>query len=205
SAQQLVERRNSESSKVAARPSLVVYPWWSPFEKTYAPDELHLGLCLAQKPLRNPVSETIRELVVFAGAGVSKGPPSNYPDFNQLANRVAQQAGGVLKRDRNEPIDHFLGKLKKQGPDVHTIVRQILSNPESRPTELHYDLLSLFRNPEDIRIVTTNFDCRSGSGAERSKTVTQLARVSASGRGSQKTRCRAIARHKIGLSTCRCR
>lgn len=97
-------------------------------------------------------------LVVFAGAGVSKSPPANYPDFNQLADQVAQQAGGVLKRDRNEPIDHFLGKLKKQGPDVHTIVRQILSNPESRPTELHYDLLSLFRNPEDIRIVTTNFD-----------------------------------------------
>ncbi len=29
-------------------------------------------------------------LVVFAGAGVSMGPPANYPNFTQLADKVAR-------------------------------------------------------------------------------------------------------------------
>lgn len=97
------------------------------------------------------------KLVIFAGAGVSKAPPSNYPGFEELAYRVAQQAGGLQRTD-NEPVDKFLGRLKKQGPDVHRIVKEFLSNPESKPTDLHYALLSLFLSPQNVRIVTTNFD-----------------------------------------------
>lgn len=36
-----------------------------------------------------------KRLVIFAGAGVSKNAPSNYPDFRQLASQVARQAGGI--------------------------------------------------------------------------------------------------------------
>jgi hypothetical protein len=40
-------------------------------------------------------------LAVFAGAGVSIPTPSSYPNFKDLANRVA---GGVLTLEPNEPI-----------------------------------------------------------------------------------------------------
>ncbi|MGH8603970.1 MAG: hypothetical protein ACREXR_14740 [Gammaproteobacteria bacterium] len=34
-------------------------------------------------------------MVVFAGAGVSRGAPSNYPDFPGLAERIAEGTGSV--------------------------------------------------------------------------------------------------------------
>ncbi len=34
-------------------------------------------------------------LVIFAGAGVSMGPPSNLPDFSKLADELA---GGIAER-----------------------------------------------------------------------------------------------------------
>lgn len=43
-------------------------------------------------------------LVVFVGAGVYIGPPSNLPDFEQLA---AQVAGGALAPEDGEPLDRF--------------------------------------------------------------------------------------------------
>jgi hypothetical protein len=45
-------------------------------------------------------------LVVFAGAGVSIPAPSNYPNFDRLAEEVA---AGVLTREPDEPVDRFLG------------------------------------------------------------------------------------------------
>jgi len=94
-------------------------------------------------------------LAVFAGAGVSIPPPSNYPDFKDLANRVA---GGDLVLQPDEPIDRFLGRLADRGTKVHQMVGTILTNPESKPTNLHMDLLRLFRSSDTIRLVTTNFD-----------------------------------------------
>jgi hypothetical protein len=94
-------------------------------------------------------------LAVFAGAGVSIPPPSNYPDFKDLANRVA---GGDLVLPPDEPIDRFLGRLADRGTKVHQMVGKILTNPDSKPTSLHTDLLGLFRSSDAIRLVTTNFD-----------------------------------------------
>ncbi|MGH9199000.1 MAG: SIR2 family protein, partial [Acidimicrobiia bacterium] len=54
-------------------------------------------------------------LVVFAGAGVSMGPPSNLPGFEQLAHAVA---GGVLTRKEGETLDAFLGRVEQQGVNV---------------------------------------------------------------------------------------
>lgn len=80
--------------------------------------------------------------------------PSNYPNFEDLAVRVA---GGVLVREHEEPIDRFLGRLADRGT-IHRIVSEILTSPDSRPNTLHFDLLRLFHSSRDVRLVTTNFD-----------------------------------------------
>ncbi|WP_258360226.1 SIR2 family NAD-dependent protein deacylase [Moorella sulfitireducens] len=97
-------------------------------------------------------------LVIFAGAGISKGFPSNFPDFEGLADEVMSRSAQTLIRGKAEPVDHFFGRLKKKGVRVHQIVREILTRPDAKPTKLHYELLSLFRNPQEVRVVTTNFD-----------------------------------------------
>ena len=95
-------------------------------------------------------------LVVFAGAGVSMGPPANLPDFRELARQIAEGTGITIGKD--EPEDRFLGQLKAAGTDVHQIAAQRLQHNNPLPKELHRDLLRLYPNAEDIRIVTTNFD-----------------------------------------------
>jgi hypothetical protein len=104
-------------------------------------------------------------LVVFAGAGVSIPSPSNLPDFNLLAEQVA---AGVLSREKDEPVDRFLGRLKDNGVEVHEKVRRILSDRTSKPNGLHVDLLRLFEEPDKFRLVTTNFDLHfTSAGVER--------------------------------------
>ncbi len=95
-------------------------------------------------------------LVVFAGAGVSQGHPSNLPNFRGLADRIA--AGTAQTRRAGEPDEVFLGRLQQQGVRVHARAAGVVLDPTSAPTELHCDLLRLFRQPEHIRLVTTNFD-----------------------------------------------
>ncbi|CAM3699118.1 SIR2 family protein [Marinicrinis lubricantis] len=104
-----------------------------------------------------------RRLVIFVGAGVSMGIPSKLPDFEQLASEVSLQVGGHIKKENGEPIDRYLGRIKKHGPNVNKIVAQIIGNPESKPTQLHNDLLSIFDDVSDVRIVTTNFDTHFSS------------------------------------------
>jgi len=100
-------------------------------------------------------SQREANLVIFAGAGVSIPAPSNYPDFPGLATQVAS---GVLNREAHEPIDRFLGRLQDKGIKVHSFVASLLTNPQSQPNSLHFDLLKLFRSSEVLRLVTTNFD-----------------------------------------------
>ena len=102
--------------------------------------------------------------VVFAGAGVSMGDPANLPSFWSLAEQVA--AGSGLAP--HEPLDHFLGQLHHQGIAVHQRVADILSRPGLAATALHYDLLRLFPLPEQVRVVTTNFDLLFQYAAEDS-------------------------------------
>ena len=101
-------------------------------------------------------------LVVFAGAGVSMPSPSNYPNFEKLAERVA---GGVLSRQPDEPLDRFLGRLADKGVKVHERVSEILSDPASAPNSLHSTLLRLFESGDALRLVTTNFDAHFTTAA----------------------------------------
>ena len=114
-----------------------------------------MRICGIDFPEALLVSQKENSLVVFAGAGVSVPHPSNYPDFKGLANQVA---GGVLTLGPDEPIDHFLGRLADRGTNVHQMVGKILTNPESKPNTIHFDLLRLFPSTDTLRLVTTNFD-----------------------------------------------
>ena len=99
------------------------------------------------------------ELVVFAGAGVSVGPPACLPIFSGLAEEIARGTGEV--RGKDEPEDRFLGRLQDKGVHVHDIAAQVLSkrgDDPPGPTDLHFNILRLYSKPDLLRVVTTNFD-----------------------------------------------
>ena len=114
------------------------------------------------KPLLNALRDG--ELVVFAGAGVSMGEPACLPSFKDLANRIAKGTGKTLQ-DR-EPIDRFLGQLQDDGVKVHDLAKEVLSPPGLKATDLHRNLLRLYSNTEQVRVVTTNFDLLFEQAAE---------------------------------------
>ena len=105
-----------------------------------------------------PLLDVLRErrLVVFAGAGVSMGPPANLPSFRELGSQVAEGTG--LSISEYEPEDRFLGRVKATGANVHQIAAQRLQQNNPQPTKLHRNLLRLYPKTEDIQIITTNFD-----------------------------------------------
>src|SRR5687768_3290819 len=94
-------------------------------------------------------------LVIFAGAGISMGAPSNLPDFARLADLIS---GGTLTRTPDEPLDLFLGKLQSKQVDVQARARSFIGNPASTISPIHAALVDLFPSAETVRIVTTNFD-----------------------------------------------
>jgi len=105
-------------------------------------------------------AQRLGKLVIFAGAGVSMGPPSSLPGFDGLAKAIAGQHRLADQFDSyGSHFDRFLGDLSRKGVDVQRRCREILSpKPGSGPTELHESLAGLFTRPEDVRVVTTNFD-----------------------------------------------
>ena len=95
-------------------------------------------------------------LVVFAGAGVSMGPPACLPNFDGLAQEVARGTG---EQPEGSDTDHFLGRLRKQkGTDVHTLAAKALSRDGLKANDLHFNLLRLFTRSQSVRLATTNFD-----------------------------------------------
>lgn len=105
-----------------------------------------------------PLLNALRDgrLVVFAGAGVSMGPPAGLPDFKGLARSVAQ--GTTLTIGAFEREDEFLGRLNDSGTDVHRRAAQILQADDPEPTAMHFNLLRFYTDAENVRIVVTNFD-----------------------------------------------
>jgi hypothetical protein len=94
------------------------------------------------------------KLVIFAGTGVSMGKPACMPSFEALAREISP--GEDIK---DGFIDRFLGDVEKRGVDVHVAAAEILNpTPARKPNPLQIDLLRLFRAPDKVRIVTTNFD-----------------------------------------------
>lgn len=95
-------------------------------------------------------------LVIFAGAGVSRGEPACLPDFADLARKIAEATGESF--DKKESPERFLGRLEHSGVKVHERAEDMLAQYDSRPTDMHVDLLRLSPNARSVRIVTTNFD-----------------------------------------------
>ncbi|MGK3190930.1 DUF4020 domain-containing protein [Enterobacter soli] len=119
-------------------------------------------------------------LVIFAGAGVSMGPPSNLSNFWKLATDIAQGTG----LEPTAPLDRFLGELHHRNVAVHERAARLLSPEESAPNSLHYDLLRLFRRGDCVRLVTTNFDSHFVTAAnELYKAVPNVYRAPALPRG----------------------
>ena len=115
----------------------------------------------------NSLLDVLRDgrLVIFAGAGVSAGTPAKLPHFAALARQISEGTGQVINESETE--DLFLGRLEGAGTDVHLRAADILQIPGAEPTELHNDLLRLSATPEDVRIVTTNFDLMFERAAEK--------------------------------------
>lgn len=130
-------------------------------EQTYNLPCNNRGMRIRNVDFPTPLLEAQQDgsLVLFVGAGVSMPPPSNFPNFDSLAEQVA---AGVLVREQygeqRELVDHFLGRVQDAGVKVHERVRHILSDSTSAPNLLHTTLLRLFKSSSDVRLVTTNFD-----------------------------------------------
>ena len=106
----------------------------------------------------NQIVEAIkdRKLVVFAGAGASVGEPTSLPDFKELAEKIAEGTRHTLSD--SDPCEFFLGMLKAEDIHVNEETAEILSDACKEPNKLHEAIIDLFQNPEDIKIVTTNYD-----------------------------------------------
>lgn len=102
------------------------------------------------------------QLVVFAGAGVSMGEPSNLPSFRTLAEQIGRLTAAL---EENEALDLYLGRVEDLGARVQHLALMAIDAPGSTFRELHRDLLRLFENAECVRIVTTNFDSHFSKAA----------------------------------------
>lgn len=96
------------------------------------------------------------ELIVFAGAGVSMGPPANLPDFGGLARMIAEIR--VPWSDEYEgKLDQYLGYAERAGVKVQERARRFIADGGSH-TPLHEHLLGIFGVAGRVRLITTNFD-----------------------------------------------
>jgi hypothetical protein len=97
------------------------------------------------------------ELVIFAGAGVSMAPPSNLPSFVGLARQIGETTLPLTAEDE-KALDRYLGRVERLGVRVQQRARETLAERGGEHARAHEDLLSLFHGPEQIRLITTNFD-----------------------------------------------
>jgi len=98
------------------------------------------------------------------------GEPANYPGFGKLAEDINNNTLPLPINEQghwDEPIDRFLGRLEHL-INVKKIARNLLKKPEAEPTILHRELLNLFKTPDQVRLVTTNFDSLFNKYAENS-------------------------------------
>ena len=99
-------------------------------------------------------------LAVFAGSGVSKSPPSNLPDFDELVSTI--EAGAPLKRrtyggDVPEEPDVYLGRVDDAGFPVHNQVATTFASASAH-NAVHSAIVDLFKTQTSLKVVTTNYD-----------------------------------------------
>lgn len=113
--------------------------------------------------LPREVEEAINEdrLVVFAGAGVSMPPPSNLPSFNKLAQNICGKTVDAGREDR------MLGDAQISGTNIYGLCARRLHGDHTSHTELHENILNIFKESSSVRIITTNFDNHFSTAAQK--------------------------------------
>lgn len=120
------------------------------------------------------------ELVIFAGAGVSRQSPLVMPDFNELVEEVAAKLdpmGAVAARKRAENTvageprylespEQFLSRFERSYPGMRAFIADKL-DCERKFNDLHRQIVSMFHSGSKTRIVTTNFDLAFERAAEQ--------------------------------------
>ncbi len=109
------------------------------------------------------------ELVIFAGAGVSIDPPSNLPNFNKLASIASVRFDFPLKNEFENNLELYFGLLEQDEKPIKEFIYEIYSNPDSLPNHIHGLLIDLFKSPDSIKIVTTNYDRHFNTVVEERK------------------------------------
>lgn len=97
-------------------------------------------------------------LVIFAGAGVSVGPPTNLASFRKLVDIIANGHHEEYDSTRFPSLDVYLGELEFGGMKVKEIASKYFSERKILPNILHASLLKMFSNNQFTRIVTTNYE-----------------------------------------------
>ena len=92
------------------------------------------------------------------------GPPAMLPSFKQLAEQIAEGTGQSIAETETE--DRFLGRLHDNGVDVCRIAAETLQKSSPQPKAIHRNLLRCYAQPEETRVVTTNFDTLFKSAAD---------------------------------------
>lgn len=104
-------------------------------------------------------SHAAGRLVIFVGAGASKGEPSGLPLFVELTELVAADANQELSEEDRRRPDVYLGRLDdEQIIDVHARVAHHLGRESSRPNALHEAVIELALAGPKPKVVTTNYD-----------------------------------------------
>lgn len=97
-------------------------------------------------------------LVIFVGAGASRGAPASLPDFRTLTSQIAAETQIMpTDTDLDQP-DVFLGRLDDGPVDVHGQIARHLDLASSQPNQLHEAIARLAIAGPAIRLVTTNYD-----------------------------------------------
>lgn len=99
-------------------------------------------------------------LVVFAGAGVSKQKPLELPLFDELVSAIKEKvdlADCLRPRGDGEAAEKYLDYLEEQHCDIRSACCEVLE-VHGESTSLHWELSRLFKDVASVKIVTTNFD-----------------------------------------------
>lgn len=105
------------------------------------------------------------KLVLFVGAGVSCGSPSNLPSYRALAEKLAEEQG-VLPPTDTEQLDRFISKLPNR-ENAHVRTMKITCADGIVCNDTHKAIMRLASSMHTPRIVTTNYDSLLEQAAER--------------------------------------
>lgn len=103
------------------------------------------------------------ELVIFAGAGVSYGPPANVPSLDKVAQdfletHVSKWMPVLDKQGKLIDLIDRLNEIDRLKPKLFRPFIKSAYSSHVKPCKLHNYLVRLFKVNQHLRIITTNYD-----------------------------------------------